>query len=534
MIYTEDFFSSGNSYPNDDLVQLIDSFTNENVNYKLTTTWHDGSVMDDTKVDGIMYRKKDTFFYKRIYDEKINVLWFGLNNTGTVDNIPLANKLKGFVDKLKGNCTLYFPEGHYRFTDQLKFSNVTNFSITGSSKQYLFFKGDKVNASCVLDFDESDNGGLVIETFTGLSISNLFISYNQENKQNASGAALKITQGHIFEIEGLAVDAYAAQSSPVVGMEIGGNTMQTCCFSGSISDCKIAGNDGYGLWLRNANTSINVTSIYCLHTPIVVDGTVYSTLSNCAVDGGTIGYYITGSTSFNTTNVSFLSCGAESQMKTAFLIDNFSQNITFLNPYTAKPNTTRDANVGGLMTIWAHTMDGYNFVKNITVISPTCHHNSGEFDVMVFGNIDNVQFQNTNKKIMQKGFGGPSVQRLEITGDYAERSFTFTHNNCLNFDQATFKTSFYRNNDRIYFRIKATPASSFDIQTITMDSTIELPFKGNGKATLSNHIFDKGSCLIDNGTIYLLNSDLTDMPIYIDGFVMFNDKKILGMDWPWS
>lgn len=34
MIYTNDFFATGSTYTNDSLVQLVDSFTNENVNFK--------------------------------------------------------------------------------------------------------------------------------------------------------------------------------------------------------------------------------------------------------------------------------------------------------------------------------------------------------------------------------------------------------------------------------------------------------------------------------------------------------------------
>ncbi|WP_230037656.1 hypothetical protein [Chryseobacterium sp. Bi04] len=66
MIYTEDFFSPGSSYPTDDVVILVDSFSNENVNFKKTLVWEDGSPMTDAKVDQIIYRKKGTFFYKRV------------------------------------------------------------------------------------------------------------------------------------------------------------------------------------------------------------------------------------------------------------------------------------------------------------------------------------------------------------------------------------------------------------------------------------------------------------------------------------
>ncbi|WP_267406504.1 MULTISPECIES: hypothetical protein [unclassified Chryseobacterium] len=65
MIFTNDFFTSGNNYPADNLVQLVDSRTNENVNFRKTTLWYDGTLIDDTKINGdeVIYRKKDDNIY---------------------------------------------------------------------------------------------------------------------------------------------------------------------------------------------------------------------------------------------------------------------------------------------------------------------------------------------------------------------------------------------------------------------------------------------------------------------------------------
>lgn len=48
------------------LVRLIDSNTKENVNYEETDVWHDGSPLDDEKVDGVIYRKKGSTYYKKV------------------------------------------------------------------------------------------------------------------------------------------------------------------------------------------------------------------------------------------------------------------------------------------------------------------------------------------------------------------------------------------------------------------------------------------------------------------------------------
>lgn len=67
MIFTEDFFSPGSNFPSDDVVQLVDSSTYENVNFKKVTLWYDGTLMDDSKADGVIYRKKGNDYYMRIY-----------------------------------------------------------------------------------------------------------------------------------------------------------------------------------------------------------------------------------------------------------------------------------------------------------------------------------------------------------------------------------------------------------------------------------------------------------------------------------
>ena len=45
-----------NSIPND-IIKFIDINTGENVNYRETTTWYDGSNIDDAKTDGNIYKK---------------------------------------------------------------------------------------------------------------------------------------------------------------------------------------------------------------------------------------------------------------------------------------------------------------------------------------------------------------------------------------------------------------------------------------------------------------------------------------------
>ena len=57
-----------NSIAND-IIKLIDINTGENVNYRETTTWYDGTSMNDSKVDGVLYTKKGSKYYRRVIDK---------------------------------------------------------------------------------------------------------------------------------------------------------------------------------------------------------------------------------------------------------------------------------------------------------------------------------------------------------------------------------------------------------------------------------------------------------------------------------
>lgn len=93
------------------IIQLIDSHTKENVNYEETTTWHDGTAMDDSKVDNVIYRKKSEKYYKRITDGYINVKWFGGKGDGTDEDYN--SLLHAFTCAVKYKLNLYHPAGTY-------------------------------------------------------------------------------------------------------------------------------------------------------------------------------------------------------------------------------------------------------------------------------------------------------------------------------------------------------------------------------------------------------------------------------------
>lgn len=114
MIFTNDFFSSGSSYPDSSLVQLIDSNTFENVNYKQVLSYDDGTPIN--YFDGILFANRNGIFYKRIYEGEVNAKWFGLKNDGVSDDTTILNNFFYSAKKHKLN-NLLLPEGNTYITN---------------------------------------------------------------------------------------------------------------------------------------------------------------------------------------------------------------------------------------------------------------------------------------------------------------------------------------------------------------------------------------------------------------------------------
>ena len=53
----------------DTLTNLIDSVTKKSVNYIKVSNWYDGTPMTDAKVDGRLYRKKGTEYFREVIDK---------------------------------------------------------------------------------------------------------------------------------------------------------------------------------------------------------------------------------------------------------------------------------------------------------------------------------------------------------------------------------------------------------------------------------------------------------------------------------
>jgi len=132
MIYTEDFFSPGSSYPTDDVVALVDSFSNENVNFKKTSVWENGSPITDVNLDQIIYRKKGVFFYKRVMENSkiLNARIFNPFCNGIDDDSPAISKMMTISSMgytIDGNGLTYHLLS--KITQEVDYFNFINFNF---------------------------------------------------------------------------------------------------------------------------------------------------------------------------------------------------------------------------------------------------------------------------------------------------------------------------------------------------------------------------------------------------------------------
>lgn len=174
---------------------ILSSSSGKSVNYKEVTTWWDGSVMDDSKTDGTLYRKRGSTYLKLVYDSDIDVSWFGAVGDGvTDDTVAIKNALSSIPKGQK----LFFPSGTYVISDTLTLDR--NISISSSDGVLFFTKqdatlfeakgtlGDKI----AVTQDIAKNGTITVEAISQIfpydyllisTDENYFVQANRDYKK---------------------------------------------------------------------------------------------------------------------------------------------------------------------------------------------------------------------------------------------------------------------------------------------------------------------------------------------------------------
>lgn len=173
MKFTNDFFSPTSTDPADDLVQLVDSYSLENVNYQKVTHWyHEANpvAMTDALCDGIIYRKRNGEYYALtsfLAGKPINIELFGAKGDSTTDDTQAFLKAADFINRLydfvpvdPNNPNEQYSLEHqsvtlignspvgYKITDTILFKKPVNFIV-----DKIFYRG--TNDKTALIFQNS-------------------------------------------------------------------------------------------------------------------------------------------------------------------------------------------------------------------------------------------------------------------------------------------------------------------------------------------------------------------------------------------
>ena len=251
-----------------DVLKRVDKMTGENVNYREVTTWHDGSAMNDSRVDGTIYKKIGTKYFERQYDSILNVKWFGAKGDGITDDT------ESFTKALNAGKSIFIPTGKY---------------LVGKLKIPLKLKGQKIFG---VGFNHwNSNDGTVLQAIDTeifsfengadwIKISDLRLegSYNSDYGFNAEfGANIILDNVGVYSFNKIGVkcrqglwrisNCFIARNK--IGLELYSDS--------SVSNSELTGGDiplkVVAGGNRFVNCWVNSGTVNCIHITPLNDGT---------------------------------------------------------------------------------------------------------------------------------------------------------------------------------------------------------------------------------------------------------------------
>ena len=95
----------------DTLYNLLNTYTKEYQTFTKVTQWVDGSSMDDSKCDGVVFRKAGTEYFKLDWAGPLDIKWFGAAGDGTTNDTDIINTAVAVAADVK--LPLRFTKGQY-------------------------------------------------------------------------------------------------------------------------------------------------------------------------------------------------------------------------------------------------------------------------------------------------------------------------------------------------------------------------------------------------------------------------------------
>lgn len=176
---------------------MISSATGKNINYLETTKWWDGSIMDDSKVDGVIYRKSGNLYLVDIdfYNgEKINISKYGVKGIGdeteniqkAIDFASLTKRgIVGEVSVTYSISTIELKDGLQSIDLQLKGLGASELGIV------TMFNVKNCHISLSIDMINDDNVGIYGDSISNCIFEDCHI-YNMQDNAMSSKFAMKL------------------------------------------------------------------------------------------------------------------------------------------------------------------------------------------------------------------------------------------------------------------------------------------------------------------------------------------------------
>ncbi|MDR6528127.1 hypothetical protein J2787_003546 [Chryseobacterium rhizosphaerae] len=395
MIYTEDFFAQNSPYPNDDLVQLVDNLTKENVNYKKIAVWMDGTSINSSNeanlIDGKIYRKKGTEYYVNtliLSGSELNAGLFGVKADGITDDSDALQKAFDFCGK--NGWKLKLPIGEIVISKNIVCAITTNavtdvnrFQLVGSGVNLTFFRS--IGTTGGLHFISDGPKGSSYLTISGFTIT-------RPNVTNASGGA----GVYVKNIMGLTI-----KDVEVFKFNIGMQIMDTC-----------------SSLFENVKTHWGDKGFYCEMVAVTPPNLL--TFINCHFNSNAV----KGVELYRIHNVKFDGCGFEGNggnaLEASFATANGRVGLNLINNYFEGTSNGVDVyytlNSGGTANFIGNTFNRLtaSIYTSVFVLSNTAEKsylnfvgngfmNGGKFipngdkpAVLITGNTANIHYTDTN------------------------------------------------------------------------------------------------------------------------------------------
>lgn len=224
-------------------IELNDPFTGEWTVFLETNETYNGKIIADAICDGIIYKKIDQKYYRRVLENnEVNVSWFGAKGDEVNDDTEAVQLAVDFLKSIEGG-TLFFPKGKYLITNvDFIGKEYSNISIIGNQtiiKQKIGIK--RLINDCPTPSGNNEciwKGYKVSTSSRHAGMDGIFVFDSQAYKKYDDTDAIKNIRikGIRFESNNNAPDDFDELMSQVVFCGVSNVIVEDCQFVSFLSD----------------------------------------------------------------------------------------------------------------------------------------------------------------------------------------------------------------------------------------------------------------------------------------------------------